>query len=163
MRGLPSNLRLCLLDHNPMPSLAEMMPFVQCFRAVHQSDIDVTSAHAVQSLESVDHPNSSHLPSSILDLTAVVDTLTAYKRELCASLASPPAQQEPHRHLSRTSAHSDVRGWGKPPNFLPELLLLAFTDVATIAICLGISPMTALGTHSVHYVLGGATLSPVCK
>ena len=44
--------------------------------------------------------------------------------------------------------------------FLPGLLPLALTDVAIIAICLGISPATALGTHSVHYVLDSATLSP---
>ena len=117
MRGLPSDLRLRLLDHNPTPSLAEMLSFVQRFRAVHQSDVDVASTHAIQSRESVSHPNSDHLASSIADLTAAVAALTADQRELRASLASPPALQEPHRHLSRAAAPSDVRGWGKPSSF----------------------------------------------
>ena len=66
MRGLPSDLRLRLLDHNPMPSLAEMLSFVQRFRAVRQSDV-----------ESVGHPNSDHLASSIADLTTAVAALMA--------------------------------------------------------------------------------------
>ena len=117
MRGLPSDIRLCLLDHNPTPSLAEMLSFVQRFRAVHQSDVDVASTHAVQSLEPVGHPNSDHLASSIADLTADVAALTADQRELRASLASPSSLQEPHQHLSRASAPSDVCGRGTPPNF----------------------------------------------
>ena len=94
-----------------------MLSFVQRFHAVHQSDIDVASAHAVQSLESVSHPSSHHLASSITDLTAAVAALMADQRELHTSLASPPALQEPHWHLSCASAHSDVHGQGKPANF----------------------------------------------
>ena len=34
MRGLPSAIRGRLLDHNPTPSLAEMLSFVQRYRAI---------------------------------------------------------------------------------------------------------------------------------
>ena len=79
MKGLPPDLRLRLLEHNPMPSLAEMQSFVQRCRAVHWPGVDVAVTHSVQN-------PPDQLASSIADLTTAMATLAADHRELRASL-----------------------------------------------------------------------------
>ena len=44
MRGLPNAIRGRLLDHNPTPSLAEMLSFVQRYRAVEHHNLSTSAS-----------------------------------------------------------------------------------------------------------------------
>ena len=109
MKGLPPDLRLRLLEHNPTPSLVEMQSFVQRFRAVHWPGVDVAVTHSVQN-------SPDQLASSIADLTAAVATLAADHRELRASLLSSPSlSEQPHQMARAATVQSDFRGRGRLP------------------------------------------------
>eukprot|EP00794_Sanderia_malayensis_P004981 gene4981-biopygen4043 len=95
MKGLPSDIRLRLLEHNPTPTLFEMTSFVQRFRAIHHADVDSTHVQAVQSSTSAPSDHTEPLANTITQLTAAVSALAADHRALRASLATPTIAQKP--------------------------------------------------------------------
>eukprot|EP00794_Sanderia_malayensis_P002386 gene2386-biopygen1273 len=97
MKGLPSDIRLRLLESNPTPSLHDMTSFVQRFRAIHHPD--VASSHHVHAVQSASHAASpSHddsLATSITQLTATVAALAADQKELRAAFTPPHGPAPP--------------------------------------------------------------------
>ena len=98
MRGLPADLRLKLLEHNPTPSLDEMTNFVQRFRAVHHSsDRNPSVAYATTASQPPQSPPSADdtpLQASIAQLTAAVAALASDQKDLRAAVKAPsPARR----------------------------------------------------------------------
>ena len=83
MRGLPSLIRLKLLENNPTPTLADMTAFVQRFRAVHRHDDASSFVQAMQTSTPVGPPAEDPLATSIAKLTAAVAALACRS---CASI-----------------------------------------------------------------------------
>ena len=99
MKGLPSHLRLKLLENNPTPSLEEMTAFVQRFRAVYPLDVSPTlHAHVT---------DGDPLQASIAQLTAAVAALASDQKDLRASLSSPPPQVQPRHQPQPMPPSSD--------------------------------------------------------
>eukprot|EP00794_Sanderia_malayensis_P001686 gene1686-1879_t len=91
MKGLPSDIRLRLLESNPTPSLHDMTSFVQRFRAIHHPDVASSQhVHAVQSASHAVSPShDDSLAALINQLTATVAALAADQKELRAAFTPP--------------------------------------------------------------------------
>ena len=97
MKGLPSDLRIRLLEFNPMPSLNDMREFVQRHHAVHrpvpaavfasgQGDKSVSTDNSIPNSQS--SPADVTLRESIQNLTAAVAALTVNQQKLQSTLDS---------------------------------------------------------------------------
>ena len=98
MRGLPADLRLKLLEHNPTPSLDEMTNFVQRFRAVHHSsDRNPSVAYATTASQPPQSPRKADdTPLSSLDRPVnrcCGCSGLRSKRLACCSQGSKPSQK----------------------------------------------------------------------
>eukprot|EP00794_Sanderia_malayensis_P016494 gene16494-biopygen12159 len=97
MKGLPSDIRLRLLESNPTPSLHDMTSFVQRFRAINHPDVASSQyVHVVQSVSHAASPNhDDSLAASITQLTATVAPLAADQKKLRAAFTPPHGPAPP--------------------------------------------------------------------
>ena len=93
MKGLPSTLRLRLLESDPTPTLAKMTEFVHHFRATRCDETHDLAA-VCSSVENKEPPHSSLL-HSVNQLTAAVAALTTNQDQLRAAMEEQH-QQQPH-------------------------------------------------------------------
>ena len=72
LRGLPDDIKLSLLEHDPSPQLPSMVEFVQHFHAVHGKDhAGRAITHAFTTTSAVNAPQDS-LRASVVELTAAL-------------------------------------------------------------------------------------------
>ena len=103
LRGLPKDLKLRLLEHDPTPKLTSMVEFVQRFRAIHRDDHEGRGAtHAFACSNTRDSPQDS-LHASVVELTAAVATLTANQKSLHSAFEAQQQQQQQPPHRGRSS------------------------------------------------------------
>ena len=93
MKGLPSTLRLRLLESDPTLTLAKMTEFVHHFRAT-RCDEKHDFAAVCSSSEEHESPHASLL-HSVIQLTAAVAALTANQAQLKATVEEQHQQQLP--------------------------------------------------------------------
>ena len=89
MKGLPSSLRLRLLEHNPTHSLTEMTEFVQRFRAIHHSEEATALTFSAYAEPPTVSPPQADLQSCLAQLTAAVTTLSSDQKDLRAAMERP--------------------------------------------------------------------------
>ena len=102
MKGLPSMLRLRLLESYPTPTVAKMTEFFHHFRATRCDEMHGIAA-VCSSSEEHDSPHASLL-HSVNQLTAAVGALTSNQAQLKATVEEQHQQQLP-------SMQSQSRWW----------------------------------------------------
>ena len=114
MKGLPSNLRLRLLENDPTPSLDKMRDFVCCYRAIHSSceNCDLaatcTSGQNNDSLQSV-LPSIDKFTAAVATLAMSQETLKAALEEHGSSPQQQPSDARPMSRLRRSSLQQDCQ------------------------------------------------------
>ena len=117
MRGLPSLIRLKLLENNPTPTLVDMTAFVQRFRAVHRHDDASSFVQAMQTSTPVGPPAEGPLATSIAQLTAAVTALASDQKDLRAALVPPSGVGRPRNpQESFNIRRGGGGGWGRSRN-----------------------------------------------
>ena len=94
IRGLPSAIRGRLLDHNPTPSLAEMLSFVQRYRAVEHRN-PPTSASTTTEKPSADVNQLVGLMTELVARQKTLEDQVASSQELYAAAIKQQDQQSP--------------------------------------------------------------------
>ena len=107
LRGLPDDIKLRLLEHDPTPQLPSMVEFVQRFHAVHGKDHAGRAInHAFTTTSAVNAPQDS-LRASVVELTAAVAALTANQKlsdeKSLQAPPQPPRLMKPTPNRGRTA------------------------------------------------------------
>ena len=115
LRGLPNDIKLRLLEHDPTPYMVE---FVQRFQAVHRTDHEGRAInHAFTTRDAVNAPQDS-LRVSVVKLTAAVTSLTANQKisdqQPLPAPPQPPPQWTAETNTKLRPHSSEMAGCGKP-------------------------------------------------
>ena len=116
IRGLPADLRLRLLEHDPTPTLSSMVDFTKRHRAIHRTTDhahrnDVSHTFAAKAGHDVNTEDKLH--ASVAELTAAVASLTANQKSL-QDVVVQQLQQHQHQQPQQqvgTSSSSSVSRW----------------------------------------------------
>eukprot|EP00794_Sanderia_malayensis_P003839 gene3838-biopygen3264 len=133
IEGLPKYLQIKLLEDNPMPSLSEMVHFVQRFCAIHGHDHELGSSHLFAALLASTKESASSLQfvaeqaslaPQIAELTAAVSALSTDNKHPTARLDAQtqhqpqPVQSRPYPSPSASTPCG--KNWQRPPNYRPR-------------------------------------------
>jgi len=92
LRGLPNEIKLRLLEHDPTPKLTSMVEFVQRFHAVHGTAYESRAINnAFTTRDAVDSPQDS-LRTSVVELTTAVSS-----SQTSLQMPPQPLKQTPNR------------------------------------------------------------------